>query len=63
MLDHERVMVIVPAYNEGPIIQVTVRNLLRAGHEVIVVDDGSQDETKAIRELPVIYIRHAVNLG
>jgi len=63
MPEHKRVMVIVPAYNEGSVIQVTVRNLLSAGHEVIVVDDGSQDETVAVRELPLVYIRHAVNLG
>jgi glycosyltransferase involved in cell wall biosynthesis len=63
MPQHKRVMVIVPAYNEGPVIQVTVRDLLNAGYEVIVVDDGSQDETVAVRELPVVYIRHAVNLG
>lgn len=56
-------MVIVPAYNEGPVIQSTVRDLLAAGYEVIIVDDGSQDDTPAVRELPVIYIRHAVNLG
>jgi glycosyltransferase involved in cell wall biosynthesis len=58
-----RVMVIVPAYNEGPIIEATVRDLLSAGYEVIVVDDGSQDGTAAVRELPVVYIRHVVNLG
>jgi glycosyltransferase involved in cell wall biosynthesis len=63
MLEHRRVMVIVPAYNEGPIVHVTVRDLLNAGHEVIVVDDGSRDETAAVRDLPVVYIRHAVNLG
>jgi glycosyltransferase involved in cell wall biosynthesis len=63
MVQYRRVMVIVPAYNEGSVIQVTVRDLLRAGHEVVVVDDGSQDETSAVRELPVVYVRHAVNLG
>ena len=64
MSRRERVMVIVPAYNEGSVIQMTVSNLLRAGHEVVLVDDGSQDETAAVRDLPgVIYIRHAVNLG
>uniref|UniRef100_Q01XM1 Glycosyl transferase, family 2 n=1 Tax=Solibacter usitatus (strain Ellin6076) TaxID=234267 RepID=Q01XM1_SOLUE len=54
---------IVPAYNEGPVIQATVRDLLGAGYEVIIVDDGSQDGTAAVRELPVVYIRHAINLG
>jgi glycosyltransferase involved in cell wall biosynthesis len=63
MPEHKRVMVIVPAYNEGPVIQATVRGLLDAGREVIVVDDGSCDETATVRELPVHYIRHAVNLG
>jgi glycosyltransferase involved in cell wall biosynthesis len=63
MADRKRVMVIVPAYNEGPVIVATVRGLLNAGHEVIVVDDGSRDETGDVRELPVVYIRHAVNLG
>ena len=50
MLDHKRVMVIVPAYNEGSVVVTTVRGLLSAGHEVIIVDDGSQDETQAVRE-------------
>ena len=63
MLGGKRVMVVIPAYNEGSVIQTTVRGLLNAGHEIILVDDGSQDETRAVRELPVIYIRHAVNLG
>lgn len=63
MLEHKRVMVIVPAYNEGSVIQTTVCGLLSAGYEVIIVDDGSRDETVAVRELPVVYIRHAVNLG
>jgi glycosyltransferase involved in cell wall biosynthesis len=36
---------------------------LDSSDEIVVVDDGSQDDTSAIRELPVTYIRHAVNLG
>ena len=63
MPQQTRVMVIVPAYNEGSVIQATVHLLLDAGYEVVVVDDGSQDETVAVRELSVVYIRHAVNLG
>jgi polyprenyl-phospho-N-acetylgalactosaminyl synthase len=57
------VVVIVPAYNEGPVVKTTVERLLAAGYRVVVVDDGSKDETADIRRLPVVYLRHAVNMG
>jgi glycosyltransferase involved in cell wall biosynthesis len=53
----------VPAYNEGPVVKTTVDRLLAAGYRVVVVDDGSRDETVEVRDLPVTYIRHSVNLG
>ena len=51
------VSVIVPAYNEAAGIEATVRSLCatsyRGGHEVIVVDDGSSDETaRIVRGMP-----------
>jgi len=58
-----KVLVLVPAYNEGPAIRTTVERLLAAGHRVVVVDDGSCDETGAVRDLPIAYLRHAINLG
>ena len=36
---------------------------MAAGYRVVVVDDGSTDETVEVRRLPVVYLRHAVNLG
>ena len=56
-------MVIVPAFNEGRAVKATVERLLAAGYRVVVVDDGSTDETVEVRRLPVVYLRHAVNLG
>ncbi len=56
-------MVIVPAFNEGRAVKNTVQLLLAAGYRVVVVDDGSADETVEVRRLPVVYLRHAVNLG
>jgi len=57
------VMVIVPAFNEGRAVKTTVERLLEAGYQVVVVDDGSTDETAKVRHMPVVYLRHAVNLG
>jgi biofilm PGA synthesis N-glycosyltransferase PgaC len=42
------VTVILPAYNEGPVIESAIRSLLRLNYpryEIIVVDDGSTDDT------------------
>src|SRR5215831_19841976 len=58
-----RVIVIVPAFNEGKAVKATVEPLLAAGYQVVVVDDGSTDETAEVRHLPLVYLRHPVNLG
>ena len=45
------VSVIIPAYNEARVIASTVRTILASDHgklEVIVVDDGSQDDTSDV---------------
>ena len=63
MRDGRRVLVIVPAYNEGRVITDTVERLLSAGYQVVVVDDGSSDETAEVGRLPIVYLRHPVNLG
>jgi cellulose synthase/poly-beta-1,6-N-acetylglucosamine synthase-like glycosyltransferase len=44
------VTLIVPAYNEGPVIQPAIRSLLELdypAYEILVVDDGSTDDTYA----------------
>jgi cellulose synthase/poly-beta-1,6-N-acetylglucosamine synthase-like glycosyltransferase/peptidoglycan/xylan/chitin deacetylase (PgdA/CDA1 family) len=48
----EPVSVIVPAYNEHECIADTINSLLASDHplEIIVVDDGSTDDTAAIAE-------------
>ncbi|MFB9912923.1 glycosyltransferase [Rhizobium paknamense] len=45
------VSVLVPAYNEAKVIEATVRRLLESrgvAFEILVIDDGSQDETADI---------------
>ncbi len=60
------VSVIIPAYNEAPVIATVVSSLAAAApwREIIVVDDGSWDETAATaRQAGAIVVRHPYNKG
>jgi glycosyltransferase involved in cell wall biosynthesis len=60
------VSIVVPAYNEGPVIGQVVAAIAAAGpwHEIIVVDDGSKDDTAAhASSAGAIVIRHPYNKG
>jgi glycosyltransferase involved in cell wall biosynthesis len=58
------VWVIVPAYNEGGAISDVLRMLAESGYTVVVVDDGSSDDTvQRALHFPVIVLRHLSNLG
>lgn len=55
---------IIPAYNEAGTIHRVASRTLRYVERVVVVDDGSTDQTvSSLRELPVTILRHAQNLG
>ena len=58
--------VILPAFNEEAAIPVVLEDLARLGpaFEVIVVDDGSEDDTAAVAAAKgATVIRHETNLG
>ncbi len=58
--------VIIPAYNEAKNIGQVLNNTLKhiSVHQIIVVDDGSKDDTTAIAQKHgVTALRHNVNLG
>lgn len=58
------IWVVVPAYNEGRVLGAVVEELVARGHRVVIVDDGSTDETPAAaRRAGAIVLRHAVNRG
>jgi UDP:flavonoid glycosyltransferase YjiC (YdhE family) len=59
-----RCAVVIPAYNEGATIREIVTRTMAQVPWVIVVDDGSEDDTAAaLRGLPVALLRNPHNLG
>ncbi|MEX0693025.1 MAG: glycosyltransferase family 2 protein [Rhodospirillales bacterium] len=63
MLQH-RYAVVIPAYNESATIRDVALGAAKAAHHVIVVDDGSSDQTAACLDgLPVVCLRLAANRG
>jgi glycosyltransferase involved in cell wall biosynthesis len=65
--DRVRTTVVLPAYNEGAALPHVLDELgeyLDPSYEVLVVDDGSNDDTADVAErYPVRLVRHATNRG
>ncbi|MFZ2947970.1 MAG: glycosyltransferase family 2 protein [Desulfuromonadaceae bacterium] len=56
--------ILIPAYNAGKTIPAVVRECLEQGLPVVVVDDGSDDDTSTLLSgLPLTLLRHGRNLG
>jgi glycosyltransferase involved in cell wall biosynthesis len=61
---HPKLWVICAAFNEATVIGRVVEELSRAGHQVVVVDDGSSDGTRHIAAAAGAHVViHPINLG
>jgi polyprenyl-phospho-N-acetylgalactosaminyl synthase len=65
LVNHNKVFVIIPAFNEHSVIKKVAQELLQYPYTLVVVDDGStpalQPELNGISNIH--YLRHKVNLG
>ena len=58
------VFIVVPAFNEGARLGNVLDELNRTGHRVVVVDDGSADQTAEVAQSHGCFVlRHAFNRG
>ncbi|KKP79679.1 MAG: hypothetical protein A2271_03105 [Candidatus Moranbacteria bacterium RIFOXYA12_FULL_35_19] len=65
-MESKNIFIVIPAFNEGKIIQEVITDIQKAGYfNIIVVDDGSKDDTfsKAQEILPKTVFRHRLNRG
>ena len=61
----ERTYIVLPAKDEGTRIEAVIADIKKEGyHNIVVVDDGSTDNTARISEYAgATVIRHKINLG
>lgn len=57
--------IVLPAYNEGKVIQKTIESIRKEGfNNIIVVDDGCKDNTSEIARISgAIVVKHPINRG
>ncbi len=64
MASSNRIVVVIAAYNEAPVIASVVADVRRASYPAVVVDDGSTDATGEIAaRAGAFVVTHPVNLG
>lgn len=61
---YSNVAIIIPAYNEGSVIQHTIDAIPQYFPHVIVIDDGSKDDTcDRVSQTRARLVKHPINLG
>src|SRR3989344_173258 len=65
MKQQEKIFVIIPSYNNAKTIKSVCNKITKKYvNEIIVIDDGSSDETRSVlKKIGVTYISHKKNLG
>jgi glycosyltransferase involved in cell wall biosynthesis len=65
MISKSDITVVIPAYNEAPVIGQVIRRILDCGFaRVVVVNDGSRDDTATVaRQAGATVLSHRINRG
>jgi glycosyltransferase involved in cell wall biosynthesis len=59
-----RTWLIIPVYNEGPVVGEVIEGALRVFPNIVCVDDGSTDDSaRIVHEAGATLVQHPINLG
>lgn len=62
--DNCDILILIPTFNEGIFIEKTLKDINTLFPNILVVDDGSEDDTeKKISSFEITIIKHLINLG
>ena len=60
----KKTAIIIPAYNEGAVLESVLNHVLKTFPTVVCVNDGSRDNTaQAIQKTKAIFVNHPINMG
>jgi glycosyltransferase involved in cell wall biosynthesis len=64
-MDKEKICVVLPAYSEGKVIRKVINSIKKEGFlNIVVIDDGSKDDTKEEASLTgALVLSHPINRG
>jgi len=63
-MNSRSIYILIPAYNESKVIGEVLEALIPYEYSVVVVDDGSKDDTfEVARKFPIHLLSHKCNLG
>ena len=63
-MNNKEILVFIPAYNEENSLREVLEDLLSHNYSILVIDDGSTDETfNIVSKMPVEVIKHSQNKG
>lgn len=64
MADNADVCLVIPLYNEGPVIHDVIADALQSFPRIVAVDDGSTDDSAELaRAAGALVVQHPINLG
>ncbi len=64
MTEPKNIFILIPAFNESKVIRKTITPVIEKGYTVVLIDDCSSDNMfEAVKDLPIRYVRHSINLG